>query len=74
MHNFQKYDHNLVIKINQKQQNTNPFLKRVKSRIRVVHQKTAYGVTWVIEHTFSENKDKGKAGYYFESKSSFTLF
>ena len=28
----------------------------------------------VIEHTFSENKDKYKADYYFESKPSFTLF
>ena len=58
----------------QKQQNTNLFLKRVKSRIRVVHQKMAYGVTSVIEHTFSENKDKDKVGYYFESNSFFTLF
>ena len=74
MYNFQKYDHNLGTKINQKQQNINLILKRVKSRIRFVHQKMTYGVTYVIGHTFSENKDKDKAGYYFESKSSFTLF
>ena len=74
MYNFQKYDHNLGTKINQKQQNINLILKRIKFRIRLVHQKMTYGVTSVIEHTFSENKDKDKAGYYFESKSSFTLF
>ena len=74
MYNFQKYDHNLGTKINQKQQNINLILKRIKSRIKFVHQKMTYGVTSVIEHTFSENKDKDKAGYYFESNSFFTLF
>ena len=74
MYNFQKYDHNLGTKIKEKQQNINLILKRVKSRIRFVHQKMIYEVTSVIGHTFSENKDKGKAGYYFEFKSSFTLF
>ena len=74
MYNFQKYNHNLGIKIKEKQQNTNPFLKRVKSRIRFVHQKMAVGVTSVIGHTFSENKNKDRVDYYFESKSSFTLF
>ena len=74
MYNFQKYDHNLGTKINQKQQNINLILKRVKFRIRFVHQKMTVGVTSVIGHAFSENKDKGKAGCYFESKSSFTLF
>jgi hypothetical protein len=74
MYNFQKYDYNLGTKINQKQQNINLILKRIKSRIRFVHQKMSIGVTSVIGHTFSENKDKDKAGGYFESKSSFTLF
>jgi len=53
MYNFQKYDHNLGTKINQKQQNINLILKRIKSRIKFVHQKMTYGVTSVIEHTFS---------------------
>jgi hypothetical protein len=74
MYNFQKYNYNLGTKINQKQQNINLILKRIKSRIRFVHQKMAIGVTSVNGHTFSENKDKDKAGCYFESKSSFTLF
>jgi hypothetical protein len=74
MYNFQKYDYNLGTKSNQKQQNINRMLKRVKSRIRFVHQKMAVGITSVIGHTFSENNDNDKAGYYFESKSSFTLF
>ena len=74
MYNFQKYNHNLGIKIKEKQQNTNLFLKRVKSRIRFGHQKMAVGVTSVIGHTFSENNDKCKAGYYLESNSFFTLF
>ena len=49
-------------------------LKRVKFRIRFVHQKMTVGVTSVIGHAFSQNNDKGKAGYYFESNSFFTLF
>ena len=74
MYNFQKYDQNSGTRINQKQQNINLILKRVKSRIRFVHQKMAVGVTSVIGHTFSENKNKDRVDYYFESKSSFTLF
>ena len=74
MYNFQKYDHNLGTKIKEKQQNINLILKRVKSRIRFVHQKMICGVTSVIGHIFSENKNKDRIDYYFESKSSFTLF
>jgi hypothetical protein len=69
-----RFTTHLGTRINQKQQNTNLILKRVKSRIRFVHQKRTYGVTSVIGHTFSENKDKDKTGYYFESNSFFTLF
>jgi hypothetical protein len=74
MYNFQKYDHNIGTKINQKQQNINLILKRVKSRIRFVYQKMICEVTSVIGHIFSENKNKDRVDYYFESNSFFTLF
>ena len=74
MYNLQKYDHNLGIKIKEKPQNTNLFLKRVKSRIRFVYQKMICEVTSVIGHIFSENKNKDRVDYYFESNSFFILF
>jgi hypothetical protein len=54
--------------------NVNIFLKLAKSRIRFVHQKRVCEVTSVVGHTFSENKNKYRVDYYFESKLSFTLF